>query len=76
MSVILTLALLVLAQYLAWRLKQAGALPGQNESPAVVRSRSWSRAPVAPLRARRWWPSWSWAEGVEQGTAGNETFEL
>ncbi len=38
LSVILTFALLVLAQQLAWRLSQAGALPRQQELPRNTRS--------------------------------------
>lgn len=59
LSVVFTLALLVLAQELAWRMKQAGTLPWQKElAPAMVSSMTGS-ADAAPLRpSRRRLPFW------------------
>ena len=51
LSVILTLALLVLAQQLAQRLKQAGALPRQIESTVNSSIPAGDAAALAPLQA-------------------------
>ena len=73
MSVVLSFALLVIAQQLAWHLSRAGALPRQRElSPG--RSESVRRAMPQLLRARFLAPSR--ARAGESEDASDPIFQL